>query len=200
MHRPSDLRRRIVLQARSATQDTAGQRTRVWTDYLAGVAIAAAKSITNATAGATTLLDCPAHGFAEGTLVTLTGITNFPGLPCTFGVLSPTENAFYVRLNTAGLTLTPSSATATPVSGVPASIEPVSGRESYDASELKADITHRIGMRYHSLLIDPIKVAALRAVFVHGPVSSIYNLSPAVNADMRNRWLTVMASQGLSEG
>jgi head-tail adaptor len=200
MMRPSDLRRRVVLQQRSAAQDTAGQRLRVWTDYLVGPAIDAAKSITGVTAGATTLLACTAHGFVEGQLVTLAGITGMPGLPCTFGVLAPSTNAFSVRLDTTGLTLAVSSATATPVAGVPASIEPLSGRESYEASELQASITHRIGMRYHSLLIDPIKVAALRAIYVHGAVSHVYNLSAAVNADMRNRWLTVMASQGLSEG
>lgn len=198
--RPSDLRRRVVLQQRSALQDTAGQRLRVWTDYLAGVAIGAAKSITAATPGTTTLLACAAHGFVEGQLVTLAGITGMPGLPCTFGVLSPTTDAFSVRLNTVGLTLTPSSATATPVSGVPASIEPLSGRENYEANELQASMTHRLGMRYHSALIDPIKVASLRAVHVHGAVSRIFNLSPAINADSRNRWLTVMASEGLSEG
>lgn len=198
--RASDLRRRIVLQSRAATQDSVGQRLRVWTDYLAGIALDASKSISAATPGTTTLFESNSHGFDEGQLVTLDGITNFPGLPRTFGVLSPSANAFSVRLNTAGLTLTPVNATATPVSGVPASIEPVAGRESFEGDELKGDITHRIGLRYHSLLIDPIKVASLRAIYVHGPVSHIYNLSPAVNADMRNRWLTVMASQGLSEG
>lgn len=198
--RAGDLRRRIVLQSRLATQDTAGQRVRAWTDYLAGVALGAAKTISNATPGATTLLECAAHGFVEGQLVTLAGIINMPGLPCTFGVLAPSTNAFSVRLKTTGLTLTPSGATATPVSGVPASIEPLSARESYEAEGLSGAITHRLSLRYHSLLIDPIKVAALRAVYVHGAVSHIFNLSPAVNADMRNRWLTVMASQGLSEG
>lgn len=200
MRRPSDLRRRLVLQQRSALQDTAGQRVRVWTDYLAGVAIGTAKSITAATPGATTLLACAAHGFVEGQLVTLAGITNMPSLPCTFGVLAPSANAFSVRLNTVGLTLTPASATATPVSGVPASIEPLSGRETYEANELQSSLTHRIAMRYHTQLIDPIKVAALRAVFVHGAVTRIFNLSSAVNADSRDRWLTVMASEGPTEG
>lgn len=198
--RPSDLRRRIVLQSRDPAQDTAGQRLRVWTDYLVGIALAAPKSISAAVAGPTTLLTCAAHGFPEGQSVTIAGITNMPGLPCTFGVLAPSTNAFSVRLNTVGLTLTPSGATATPVSGVPAAIDPVSSRESYDSNELQGEITHRIVMRYHSMLIDPIKVASLRAVYVHGPVSHIYNLSPTLNADMRNRWLTVMASQGAVEG
>lgn len=198
--RPSDLRRHIVLQARSADLDSVGQRLRVWTDYLAGLALDTSKSITAVTAGATTTLTSAAHGFAEGTLVTLAGITNFPGLPCTFGVLSPTTDTFQVRMKTTGLTLTLASATATPVSGVPAAIEPMSGRESYAAEEITTELTHRIGMRFHSALIDPRKVAALRAIHVHGAVTRIFNLSPAVNPDSRNHWLTVLASEGLAEG
>ena len=200
MFRPSDLRRRIVLQSRDATQDSVGQRLRVWTDYLAGIATGTAKTITAVTAGATTTLTIAAHGLAEGDLVTLAGITNFPGLPCTFGVLSPTTNTFQVRMKTTGLTLTLAGATATPMSGVPASIEPTAGREAYSGDALTGEVTHRIGMRFHSLLIDPIKMASLRAVHVHGAVTRIFNLSPAVNPDSRNQWLTVLASEGLTEG
>jgi len=194
------MRRRIVLQSRLAGQDTSGQRLLVWTDYLAGLAMATAKTVTGATPGTTTLLQCPAHGWREGQLVRLDGITGAPGLPCTFGVLAPSVNAFSVRLNTAGMPLTLATSTATPVSGVPVEIEPMTGRELLADQSINAELTHRLTLRHHVLLIDPIKVATLRAMHVHGAVTRIFNLSPAVNMESMNRWVTVLASEGLTQG
>lgn len=191
----ADLRRRIVLQSRVIDRDSFGQQSTAWTDYLAGIATGDAKSITGATAGATTLIQCASHGFAEGKLVTLAGITGMPGLPATFGVLAPSANAFSVALDTTGLTLTLSSATATPVSGVPAGIEPLRPMESAAADAVQAALTHRLVLRFSSLLIDPLLIAGLRALHVHGSVSRVFTLSAGANIDSRNRWVSILATE-----
>lgn len=200
MRRPGDLRRRIVLQSRVTGQDTFAQRILVWTDYLAGLVTGAAKPITSVTSGTTTLIQCQNHGWTEGQLVRLAGITGFPGLPCTYGVLAPGTNSFSVDLDTTGRTFTLSTASATPVSGVPCSISPLTGREQVNDEAVQAALTHVLTLRFSTMLIDPIKVASLRALFVHGPVRRVFNLTPSVNMDMRNRWLTVQASEGLLQG
>ena len=194
--RPSDLRRRIVLQSRVTDHDSFGQQSTAWTDYLAGIVMGDAKAITGVTAGATTLLQCAGHGFAEGKLLTIAGITGMPGLPCTFGVLAPTTNAFSIALDTSGLTLSVSSATATPVSGVPASIEPLRAMEMQAANAMQASLSHRIDVRFHALLIDPLRIAGLRAIHVHGATTRTFMLSAGANVDSRNRWVSIMANEG----
>lgn len=193
--RPSDLHRRVILQSQLTTRDSFGQQSTAWTDYLAGIVTGTAKTITGATAGATTMLQCTGHGFAEGKLITVAGITGAPGLPATFGVLAPTTDAFSIALDTTGLTLGVSSATATPVSGVPASIEPLRPMEAAAADAAQAALTHRLVLRFHSLLIDPLLIAGLRALHVHANVSRIFTLSAGANIDSRNRWVSILATE-----
>ncbi len=193
--RPGDLRRRIILQRLLTTRDSFGQQSTAWTDYLAGIVTGDAKTITGATAGATTLLQCAGHGFTEGKLITIAGITGAPGMPATFGVLAPTTDAFSIALDTTGITLTLSSATATPVSGVPASIEPLRPMEAAAADAAQAALTHRLVLRFHSLLINPLLIAGLRALHVHGSVSRIFTLSAGANIDSRNRWVSILATE-----
>lgn len=192
--------RRIVLHSRLPGQDAFGQRVLTWTDYLAGLEMASPKPVTAVTAGAVTRLTCVAHGWREGQLVRLAGITGVDGLPCTFGVLDPATDAFSVRLNTTDSTLVLASATATPMTGVPVQIEPLRSREQVSDDAIGQEITHQLTMRYHRLLIDPLAVASLRAVHVHGSITRTFNLSPALNVDSRNRWLTIQASEGLTQG
>ncbi len=193
--RPSDLHRRVILQSQLTTRDSFGQQSTAWTDYLAGIVTGTAKTITGATAGATTLIQCAGHGFAEGKLITLAGVTGMPGLPATFGVLAPSANAFSVALDTTGLTLSVSSATATPVSGVPASIEPLRAMEMQAANAMQAALTHKIVVRFHALLIDPIRIAGLRAIHVHGATTRTFTLSAGANVDSRNRWVSILATE-----
>ena len=193
--RPADLHRRVVLQSQVTTRDSFGQQSTAWTDYLAGIVTGSAKTVTGATAGATTLIQCAGHGFAEGKLITVAGITGAPGLPATFGVLSPTTDAFSIALDTTGLTLTLSSATATPVSGVPASIEPLRAMEQQAANAMQASLSHRIDVRFHAMLIDPLRIAGLRAIHVHGATTRTFMLSAGANVDSRNRWVSILATE-----
>lgn len=198
MLRASDLRRRVVLQSRVQTGDGHGQLVRAWTDYLAGIATGAAKTITAATAGETTLLACAAHGFVKGQLVQVAGITGALGLPATFGVLAPAADTFRIALDTTGRTLAVSSATATPMSGVPAELTPLSGREQVTAEAVTPQLAHRLRVRYHALLVDPVKVAGLRALHVHGAVSRYFDLTSAMNVDSRNREISITVTEGLT--
>ena len=198
--RAGDLRRRLVIQQRLQGQDTFGQQKLLWTDYLAGVALGNAKSVTAVTAGATTSFACAGHGFPVGHLVTINGITGLEFLPATFGVLTATDDAFTVDFDSTGLTLAVSSATATPVSGIPCDIQPLSARDLLSGGGSYGEITHKLVLRYHPLLVDPIEVGAMRAIHVHGAVTRRFNLTPALNADSRNRQITVMASEGLTPG
>ena len=129
-------------------------------------------------------------------MITVAGITGAPGLPATFGVLSPTTDAFSIALDTTGLTLTLSSATATPVSGVPASIEPLRAMEQQAANAMQASLSHRIDVRFHAMLIDPLRIAGLRAIHVHGATTRTFMLSAGANVDSRNRWVSIMANEG----
>lgn len=200
MMRAGDLRRRLVIQRRLQTQDTFGQQFLRWTDYIAGLALANPKTITAATAGTATSFACAAHGFSVGQLVTIGGITGLDFLPATFGVLSATADAFQVDFDSTGMTLAVSSASATLVSGVPADIQPLSARDLLTGGGGYGEITHKLVLRYHPLLVDPIPVGAMRAIHVHGAVTRRFNLTPALNVDSRNRQITVMASEGLTPG
>lgn len=73
-----------------------------------------AKSVTAGTAGVVTILTSAAHGLNKGDLVTLAGIGGAPGLTGQVSVAAVTANTFAVNVDTTGLTLTFTSATATP--------------------------------------------------------------------------------------
>jgi SPP1 family predicted phage head-tail adaptor len=85
------------------------------------------------------------------------------------------------------------------IASVPASITPLSGRELIAAQAINAEITHEIVVRYHPLLADPLKVAAMRLVYVNGTVTRYFNIQSAMNVDERNRQLTLMAVEGLNQ-
>lgn len=198
MLRASDLRRRVVLQSRVQTGDGYGNLVRGWTDYLAGMALGPAKSVTAVASGATTLIGCTEHGFVEGQLVQLAGITGLPGLPTTFGVLAQDADSFRIALDSSTLTLAVSGATATPMGGVPAELTPMSGREQVTAEAVTPMLMHRLRVRYHQALLDPVRVAGLRALFVQGAVSRYFDLTAALNVDSRNREIGLTATEGLT--
>lgn len=86
------------------------------------------------------------------------------------------------------------------ITSVPAAIESLTGNELLSAQALNASATHRLVVRYHSLLADPIKVASMRAVYVNGGVTRYFNLSAGVNLDEKNRWIEIPATEGLNLG
>lgn len=87
------------------------------------------------------------------------------------------------------------------LTGVPADIESLDGRELMTAQAINAELTHKIVIRYHPLMADPVKTAALRAVYqAAGGVRRIFNIQSAMNVDERNRTIEMLASEGLNEG
>lgn len=75
----------------------------------------AAKSITGGVAGVVTILTIPGHTFSKGDALDLAGITGTNLLTGRFPVLAKTTNTIAVNVDTTGLTLSFSGATATPV-------------------------------------------------------------------------------------
>ena len=74
---------------------------------------------------------------------------------------------------------------------IPASVEPLSGRELVNAQTVNAEITTRITMRYRAGVI-----AANRITFD----GKFYNLFSVVDPELRHRELIIMASEGLNGG
>jgi SPP1 family predicted phage head-tail adaptor len=114
--RAGDLRRRISIQSRSATQDAAGQQVTTWSDYM---------------------------------------------------------------------------------TGVPADIQALSGRELLIAQSAQSQVTHTITVRYTVLLADPIKVGGMRAVYVNGGVTRYFDIAGALNVDERNKTIEMSCAEGL---
>lgn len=81
-----------------------------------GTGTSSAKTVSAVQAGYPTILTATAHGFLAGTVAVLAGISGSATLTQAAGwpVKNLTANTFAVDVNTTGLTLTPSSATATP--------------------------------------------------------------------------------------
>lgn len=86
------------------------------------------------------------------------------------------------------------------LTNVPAEIDALAGRELLAAQAVNAELTHLLTVRFHSLLADPIKVAAMRAVYVTPDVTRYFNLSPGINVDERNRVIQIAAGEGLNQG
>jgi SPP1 family predicted phage head-tail adaptor len=88
---------------------------------------------------------------------------------------------------------------STYLSGVPAEIQALSGRELIAAQAVQAEVTHQITLRYHPMLADPLAVAAMRIVYINGAVTRYFNISAVMNIDERNRQLELMAAEGLNQ-
>lgn len=86
------------------------------------------------------------------------------------------------------------------LTSVPADIQALSGRELIAAQAVNSEVTHQIVIRYHPLMADPIKVAAMRAIYVNEGVTRYFNLQSSMNVDERNREIDLMAVEGLNKG
>lgn len=86
--------------------------------------------------------------------------------------------------------------TWTNVAQVRAEITPISGRELLVGQAFNAEVSHQITVRYFNELANPIEVAKLRVLYG----SRIFNIHASINADERNRMVTLYASEGLSDG
>lgn len=94
----------------------------------------------------------------------------------------------------------PSTTWSSLLSGVPAAIEPLTGRELELAQSLNSEITTRITVRYHPQLANPAAVAALRIVYANAGVTRYFNVQAARNLDERNRDIELLVSEGLNHG
>ncbi len=188
------LRKRIVVQSRSTSQDSYGQQVITWSDVLYGTATGAAKTVTGATAGATTSFAATLNGFVAGQLVKIAGITGGPNLNATFQVATAATNSFTVAYVSTGLTLGVSSATATPVTGVAAEVMPLFAYEK--TGQGRASEVHQVGLRYASVLADPVEVAAMRVVYG----TRILEVTGSINVEERNREMVLTCTEGLTQG
>lgn len=189
------LRKRVVIQSRTTSQDSFGQQVIVWTDVLAGDVIGAPVSIASVTRGTTTTLGfAAAHGFPAGALVTLAGITGSAGLLATFAIQNVTGTTFDIAFDTTGLTLGIGSATATQVSGVPASISPLYAFEKMGQGQ--ASEVHQVCIRWAPALSNPVDVAAMRVVYG----LRLLDINGSINTDERNREVNLTCTEGLTRG
>lgn len=65
-------------------------------------------------------------------------------------------------------------------------IQPVNGREYFNASGERAEVTHKVRMRYG-------RTIAPRDRIVYG--SRIFNIKAVMNIEERNRWLELMCTE-----
>jgi SPP1 family predicted phage head-tail adaptor len=69
-------------------------------------------------------------------------------------------------------------------------IEPLSGRELYAQQQIQPETKVRVVMRYHSTIDESWRI-------VSG--GKYYDIDTIINADERNRMLTIMCRQGVAE-
>lgn len=83
------------------------------------------------------------------------------------------------------------------MTSVPADIQALSGRELFLAQSAASEVTHKIIVRYSSLLADPLKVAGMRAVYVNDGVTRYFSITACTNVDERNTQIEMLAAEGL---
>lgn len=86
------------------------------------------------------------------------------------------------------------------MTGVPADIQSLAGRELLAAQATYSEATHLIVIRYMTLLSDPVKVAAMRAVYGNGGTTRYFNIGACQNIDERNKEMHLFVSEGLNQG
>lgn len=85
----------------------------------------------------------------------------------------------------------PAQTWTTTHANLPASVEPLVGREMIAAQAVQAPVTHRVRLRYVAGV-----EAAQRVLFG----SRVLDVHTALNRDERNRELELMCSEGLTQG
>ena len=89
------------------------------------------------------------------------------------------------------------SITWTDLATVWADIQPMTGRELLAAQAVQSEITHTIVCRYRAdLFADPKSTASMRAMYG----ARVFNLGPALDEDMRHRFVSIPASEGMNSG
>lgn len=86
------------------------------------------------------------------------------------------------------------------MTSVPAAINALNGYELIRAQAISSDVTHQITVRYSPKLADPLKVAAMRAVYVNAGVKRYFNITGAFNDAEANIQIDLLATEGLNQG
>lgn len=89
---------------------------------------------------------------------------------------------------------------STLLTGVPADVQPLSGREMLAGLAVNSEVTHSVTVRFHPLLTDTVKVAAMRATYSDGTTTHYLSFSAVVNVDARNRQIDITAIEGPNQG
>lgn len=84
----------------------------------------------------------------------------------------------------------------TDVKQIYAAIQPLSGRELFQAQAIQSEITHSITVRYDDIFLDPKIVATYRLNYKN----RLFDITAANNFDEGDRVMTLLASEGLSDG
>lgn len=75
-----------------------------------------------------------------------------------------------------------------------AAIKPVSGYERLRSEQLQATVTHKITMRFVSILTPPVDAAKYRLRYG----SRYFNIRFVANVDEKNRFLEITAEEGVA--
>ena len=75
-------------------------------------------------------------------------------------------------------------------------IEPLTGRELFNAQQVASEVTHRITVRFNSALVDTRLVATYRVLYA----GRAFNIHAVMNEDEGNVTMALLASEGLNDG
>ena len=75
-------------------------------------------------------------------------------------------------------------------------IQELSGHELFTAQAAQSEVTHTISARYRAEFADKKAIAAMRGTYA----GRIFNLHAVLNVEERNKYVQVMASEGLNDG
>jgi SPP1 family predicted phage head-tail adaptor len=84
----------------------------------------------------------------------------------------------------------------TDVKQVYAKIRALTGKEIFAAQAVQSEVTHEIIVRYDAIFADPKVAAAYRLVYN----SRIFDVSACMNEDEADQVITLLATEGLSDG
>ena len=75
-------------------------------------------------------------------------------------------------------------------------IEPLTGRELFNAQQVASEVTHRITIRFNALLTDTRLAATYRVLYA----GRSFNIHAVMNEDEANVTMVMLASEGLNDG
>ena len=76
------------------------------------------------------------------------------------------------------------------------SVEPLVGRELFNAQQVASEVTQRITIRFNALLTDTRLVATYRVLYA----GRAFNIHAVMNEEEANATMVLLASEGLNDG